>query len=230
MAAVKPSNCSPDDVDWIQINNDTLSPEYYQYPDLKAFETVLSSRERVLRTGSYEEIAQSKLTCEKEVLDIALKQKQKVAKWMIGELNPADVDEAWRIIATAVAQNQLGSGAKIAPQSNLIIVYVHDFSNIDNVLDVLKTLKILILNPYADRGAKNWGFKPDIYTMLGITGKNKYQLFATIYRVWDGETLLQKRENYYPSGGLRAGYSFPENLARALCNSGGHAVPAWLLP
>lgn len=66
---------------------------------------------------------------------------------------PSEVNEVWRVVAKATAQNELGIAAKVAPRpqfddnrkDRLICVYTTDFqdkSDVGRVLQQLKTLKL----------------------------------------------------------------------------------------
>ena len=73
---------------------------------------------------------------------------------------PYEVDEVWRIVAKATANNELGIAAKVAPKSEsddpkkerLICIYTADFKDRADVNRVLQRLKELKLVPTQGRG------------------------------------------------------------------------------
>lgn len=63
---------------------------------------------------------------------------------------PSEVDEVWRVVARATANNELGIAAKVAPRQDatgrkdrIIAVYTADFSDIADVARVLRRLREL---------------------------------------------------------------------------------------
>jgi hypothetical protein len=66
--------------------------------------------------------------------------------------SPQRVNETWAIVAHAVATNQLGQLAKVAPRDasssrteRLICIYTKDFSDKEDVVRVLRKIKDLDL-------------------------------------------------------------------------------------
>lgn len=60
------------------------------------------------------------------------------------------VNHIWSVVAHAVTTGQLGLGAKVSPKlghletgSRLICIYTYDFSNREDVIRVLRTLRDL---------------------------------------------------------------------------------------
>lgn len=61
----------------------------------------------------------------------------------------ADVNEVWSVVATAVANNELGIAAKVTPEDGqgrkprLICIYTKDFTDLKDVSRVLNKMKEL---------------------------------------------------------------------------------------
>ena len=96
-------------------------------------------------------------------------------------VRPGWADFVWEKIARATAAGHLGCGAKIAPtqgllehETTLCCIYVADFSSRPEVQRVLLELEAMDLKIKC-------GFKPDIFTELGIETKNEWRLPPTIY-------------------------------------------------
>ena len=94
------------------------------------------------------------------------------------------IDSAWAAIARATVKGKLGSSAKVSPYRGvghgklLICVFVNDFTNVELVHDVRRKLRRLSDDYSSKPPGKMFqvgpGFKPDIYTHLGIYAKNKW--------------------------------------------------------
>ncbi|GKT48429.1 uncharacterized protein ColSpa_08610 [Colletotrichum spaethianum] len=75
-------------------------------------------------------------------------------QWMLF-CQPKDVDEVWRVVARATANNELGVAAKVAPwnphndptgrKDRIVCVYTADFSDKADVTRVLQKLRELRL-------------------------------------------------------------------------------------
>ncbi|KAK0669755.1 hypothetical protein QBC41DRAFT_319192 [Cercophora samala] len=113
-------------------------------------------------------------------------------KWMLFP-DVAFVNETWEKVARAVANNQLGTAAKVATRmptgyddghgekkDRLICVYTENFTDKDDVARVLKRMKELELVKQGP-GAKLIYYKPDAWTELGIYGENEWGIKASMY-------------------------------------------------
>ncbi|KAG6816719.1 hypothetical protein H0H87_003579 [Tephrocybe sp. NHM501043] len=116
-----------------------------------------------------------------EALD-ALAQEHGVlsGKWLI-YAQPHQIDDLWSRIVTAVIANApagLGARAKVSParpgEPHVICVYVDDYRNGEEVGRVRDALR---------RVGVRWkiGFKPDIYTHLGIYKANEWKIRPSRY-------------------------------------------------
>ena len=126
--------------------------------------------------------ASSKKECVQALLAVAQQQRYTTGKWLLF-LSPDSADEAWATIARCTAEGQLGCSAKISPTAGLLdgevavcCVYVTDFAARGEVRRVLQALQGLGMEVRA-------GFKPDVYTELGIMGSNRWRLEPTLYKV-----------------------------------------------
>ncbi|KAI1082636.1 DUF1917-domain-containing protein [Whalleya microplaca] len=128
----------------------------------------------------------------KDILVLAQTHHVSCGKWMLF-CNVLDVNEVWEVIAKATANNELGIAAKVAPRSHvenrterLICVYTADFGDIKDVKRVAQRLKQLGL--VKARG-KPLYYKPDVYTYLGLSSGNPWEIRASIY---DTTSMLGK--------------------------------------
>jgi hypothetical protein len=90
-------------------------------------------------------------------------------------VSPTTLPEIWSRIATATSTNSLGIAAKVAPHdpyststSRLICIYTEDFSNIPDVIRVLKALKEL--GVVEGSGKQGIYYKCGMYIFFFCTG------------------------------------------------------------
>lgn len=181
---VPPTRVPHDKVEWIYVSNTshgldhdrgggTFNEVHYRN-ELSKIKAIISEGKNVS--------AKEKAKCSKSILRIAKHHGYTSGKWMIFPLTK-NVDEEWKKIAIATAHGKLGCGSKVAPAKDnpepflLCCIYVPDFSNRAVVRRVLIALQQLGLK------TKICGFKPDVYTMLGIDSGNDWRLKPTIYSV-----------------------------------------------
>lgn len=110
-------------------------------------------------------------------------------KWMLFPYQE-DVNMQWAIVAEATVNRELGTAAKVAPDSGdgdrtprLICVYTKDFSDMDDVKRVLE--RIVELGLVKKKGAvgeaRGIYYKADAFTELGITSGNEWGLKPSLY-------------------------------------------------
>jgi len=101
-------------------------------------------------------------------------------KWMV-YAEPHQVDDLWSRIVTAVVANapsETGGRAKVSParpeEPHVVCVYVEDYSDGAEVGRVRDALR---------RAGVRWriGFKPDVYTHLGIYKGNEWRIRPSRY-------------------------------------------------
>ncbi|KAI1338084.1 hypothetical protein F5Y15DRAFT_130707 [Xylariaceae sp. FL0016] len=126
----------------------------------------------------------------KDILGLARELRVTCGKWMLF-CSVANVNDTWEVVAKATVNNELGIAAKVAPKSNvdnrlerLICVYTADFSNTKDVKRVADKMKQLGLA----RGITLY-YKPDIFTYLGISSGNPWEMRASIY---DTKTIFKE--------------------------------------
>jgi len=129
-----------------------------------------------------------------DILCTAQKHKFGSGKWLI--FAPIEhVDQVWGYIATQTVKGALGSSAKVAPctgtvndvSRKLICVYVEEYWDCLNCLKVLEDM----LQGWSEflNKATCTGFKPDIFTVLGIqTGAPIHTKFRKMLR--DSDQVL----------------------------------------
>lgn len=97
--------------------------------------------------------------------ELAKKTSILVGKWLIYR-DVSEINNAWKIIAKAVFNGELGTSAKVSTtwqgkERHVICAYTNDYLNIDDVKRVRERLR--------DLGFKEkLCYKPDIYTYLSI--------------------------------------------------------------
>ncbi|KAM7193760.1 protein of unknown function (DUF1917) domain containing protein [Naviculisporaceae sp. PSN 640] len=102
-------------------------------------------------------------------------------KWMLF-VNRHNVDEVWRRVARATANNDLGIAAKVdladGDDQRLICVYTKDFRDTADITRVLLKLRSLEL---IRAGGKQIYYKMDAWTELGLYGGNEWQIPASMH-------------------------------------------------
>jgi len=138
-------------------------------------------------TGKAQSAVTRKLTplrkkLKEELIQVAVGERRLSGKWMLfpGE---DQVDRTWRTIAENVANDRLGTTAKIAAgastgSSRLICVYTKDFTDEADVKRVLEALTEMGLGIKEGRGIY---YKCDAYTHWDIGSGNPYGLQASLY-------------------------------------------------
>ncbi|KAK4194392.1 hypothetical protein QBC40DRAFT_319873 [Triangularia verruculosa] len=127
-----------------------------------------------------------------DLKQLAVEHRNISGKWMLFP-EVAFVNETWERVAKAVANNQLGTAAKVATKlppgfddghseknTRLICIYTEDFTNKDDVARVLKRMKELDLVKQGP-GARLIYYKADAWTELGIYGENEWGIKASMY-------------------------------------------------
>ena len=115
------------------------------------------------------------------ILRLAKEEGRTTGKWMLFP-SAEKVDAAWSVVARAVVAGELDCSAKVSPTvvsrgTHLICVYCDDFTDRRKVRRVLEKLRENE-DTYVKDGA---GFKPDIFTNLGIYSSNEWRLPPTIF-------------------------------------------------
>ncbi|OLN94284.1 UPF0696 protein [Colletotrichum chlorophyti] len=105
---------------------------------------------------------------------------------------PKEVNEVWRIIAKATANNELGIAAKVARwnperdptgrEDRIVCVYTADFSDTGDVARVLRRLRELRV---VEAKGRPIYYKPDAFTYIGIAYGNPWDIKASIYSSMD---------------------------------------------
>ncbi|KAI4113143.1 MAG: hypothetical protein LQ345_005806 [Seirophora villosa] len=124
-------------------------------------------------------------TLEEKLLAKAKEKRFTSGKWMLFP-SPDDVNSQWALVAEATVNRELGTAAKVAPDSGdgdrnprLICVYTKDFSDMDDVKRVLERLVELgLVKRKDDRGIY---YKANAFTELGINAGNEWGLKASLY-------------------------------------------------
>jgi len=183
---VRPSLVSVSECEWIQVANVTHNSPGFQARDsgtfiASAYQGALSEIADIIRRGGNVSSA-AKQKCVRSILETASAHRYATGKWM-AFVPPSAADELWAKVARATAEGELGCSAKIAPamakpenESILCCVYVRDCSVRSEVKRVLLALQGLGIQVKA-------GFKPDVFTSLGIYANNEWRLEPTLYKV-----------------------------------------------
>jgi hypothetical protein len=184
LEAARPSKASKLQCAWIQVSNvNERSPgfkinEHFSC-NHSAYTPALNEMKTIIENGRNVSAAEKKAYVEL-LLATAKQQGCTTGKWMIF-VKPGWADFFWEKIARATAAGHLGCSAKICPtqglqehETTLCCIYVGDFSSRPEVQRVLLELEAMGLKIEC-------GFKPDIFTELGIGSKNDWRLPPTIY-------------------------------------------------
>ena len=178
---VKPSNCQIE-CSWIQVEcpgqwegriggGGGRENDYRKV--LKGVEAVIREKKKV--SGAEKKAAVA------NILRLAKEEGRTTGKWMLFP-SAEKVDAAWSVVARAVVAGELDCSAKVSPTvvsrgTHLICVYCDDFTDRRKVRRVLEKLRENE-DTYVKDGA---GFKPDIFTNLGIYSSNEWRLPPTIF-------------------------------------------------
>jgi hypothetical protein len=184
LETARPSKASKLQCAWIQVSNiNERSPGFKRNENFScnhsAYMPALNEMKTIIENGRNISAAEKK-ACVELLLATAKQQGCTTGKWMIF-VKPGWADFVWEKIARATAAGHLGCGAKIAPtqglhehETTLCCIYVGDFSSRPEVQRVLLELEAMGLKIKC-------GFKPDIFTELGIGSENDWKLPPTIY-------------------------------------------------
>jgi hypothetical protein len=150
--------------------------EYLALPEVRAIQACVASKGRLS--------AAMKDAATNAILAKAARDGETCGKWMLFP-TVDKVDTVWAMIATATRNNELGCATKVATQTDdargtrLICVYCADFTDRASVMRVRETLSTK-LAAMAEPVPINPGFKPDIFTNLGINTGNQWRLSPTL--------------------------------------------------
>jgi len=178
---VKPSNCQIE-CSWIQVKRPGQwegriggrgGRENDYRKVLKGVEAMIREKKKV--SGAEKKAAVA------NILRLAKEEGRTTGKWMLFP-SAEKVDAAWSVVARAVVAGELDCSAKVSPTvvsrgTHLICVYCDDFTDRRKVRRVLEKLRENE-DTYVKDGA---GFKPDIFTNLGIYSSNEWRLPPTIF-------------------------------------------------
>ena len=185
LAATRPSLVSPSICEWLQVINRTREPQLGMFIPA-AYQDALDALAdyKAIHTNC----ATEKKRCVASILESARVAGFTTGKWMIF-LSRDVADANWIKIATAVVEGELGCAAKIGPtkidtthqagagRPVLCCIYTSDFSDRAEVKRVLLALDAMGL----PGGQIRCGYKPDVFTSLGIKAGNQWSLPTTIY-------------------------------------------------
>ena len=178
---VRPSNCQIE-CSWIQVERPGQwegriggrgGRENDYRKVLKGVEAMIREKKKV--SGAEKKAAVA------NILRLAKEEGRTTGKWMLFP-SAEKVDAAWSVVARAVVAGELDCSAKVSPTvvsrgTHLICVYCDDFTDRRKVRRVLEKLRENE-DTYVKDGA---GFKPDIFTNLGIYSSNEWRLPPTIF-------------------------------------------------
>ncbi|PNY25436.1 Uncharacterized protein TCAP_04625, partial [Tolypocladium capitatum] len=157
---------------------------------MERLELVLRLKKRLDQTGKSSLVIQREMSKERkqaaqDILNLAHAGKVRTGKWLLF-CSPAEVNEMWKLVAKATANNELGIAAKVAPRSpfedprkdRIICVYTADFRDKADVGRVLQRLRELRL---VEAKGRLVYYKPDAFTYIGISYGNTWGINASIY-------------------------------------------------
>ena len=151
-----------------------------------ACERILDERRReMLRNPALKPTDPRSLESANNLVRIATDKGFTSGKWLL-LVQPRHMEAVWRIISKATEKGDLGfaSKKKLGPKVHnmlSICVYIRDFTDHSELRRVLLKLKELLPK---DTGPPVVfaGFKPDVFTALGLYGGNQWKLEVTIHK------------------------------------------------
>ncbi|KAI9745997.1 MAG: hypothetical protein M1818_000678 [Claussenomyces sp. TS43310] len=122
----------------------------------------------------------------KKIQELAAEKHCVAGKWMLF-VSVDEVNAIWASVARATANNELGTGAKVAPRGSqdlldrgarLICIYTEDFTDKKDITLVLHKIRDLGL---IDTKARPIYYKCDAYTYLRLGSGNEYDIKPSLY-------------------------------------------------
>ena len=172
---------------WVAVDNqEPKSPGFGEQRwngpfDRNAYLPALAKIEAIINGGNVPKAA--KQECVGSLLETAQQQGLTCGKWMV-RVMPGVADAVWADVARATVEGKLGCSAKVAgtlnefePLPAVLCVYVRDFGNRAELKRVLVAFQELMKK----HSLQVTGFKPDVFTHLGINGGNVWRLPPTVY-------------------------------------------------
>ena len=173
-----PSQHAQGEVSWIYVKDETRDRP--PYVDMKATAWFQDLEEKKSELIEQKDLKGKEKTARYAafracVLGAAKDSGAGVGKWLLN-VEPKHADAVWALIAQSTVSGLLGSSAKVSPvkgstQSHgVICVYCERFWDVDDCLRALD--KMLEGAEGKELAAKAFlvGFKPDIFTHIGVTG------------------------------------------------------------
>ena len=190
--AVRPS-CVRAKSCWVAVDNqEPTSPGFGEqrwngHFDENAYLSALAKIEAIIDGGGNVPKA-AKQECVDSLLETAQQQGLTCGKWMV-RVMPGVADAVWVDVARATVEGKLGCSAKVAgtlnePDPGVLLAYVRDFGDRLELKRVLVAFQELM----EKHSLKVTGFKPDVFTHLGIKGGNAWRLPPTVYSVKEALT------------------------------------------
>ena len=160
--------------------------------DMRACEQILAARRgEVQLNPALKPTEPGALECATIIVRTATRMGFKSGKWLL-LVKPQDIDAVWQKVKNATEKGELGFASKKKLQPLVrgmvsICVYVRDLTNKSEVRRVLDCLKVLLPKggPPQYPPVVFAGFKPDVFTALGLYGGNQWKLPVSQPDVWD---------------------------------------------
>jgi hypothetical protein len=175
--------------EWIVVhNNNPDSPGFAPNPILSCNVTPIKKILKELETKVHADqtiFASEKNHAVQRILNIAQTQKFTLGKWILRFSLSDRLDEFWKRLAEHTANGNLGCSIKMAPskylrneayEKVLCCIFVKDFTDPAEVKRVWHALRKLGFGQF---GAT--GFKPEIFSLCGISSGNSWGLSTVIH-------------------------------------------------
>ena len=191
---------------WVVVNNNNpLRPGYSAAPivsscNVTPIKNVLKELEAKVHANQSISNAEKKAATQR-ILQVAQQQRFTLGKWIL-RFSPSErLDEFWRRLAEHTANGNLGCSTKMAPakylrpgsfEKVLCCVYVKDFADTAEVKRVWQALRKLGFGRFGVQG-----FKPEIFSVCGISSGNSWRLETVIHTF---EEALAWGDEETPSG------------------------------
>lgn len=192
ISLVKPSKFSAisTGADWIAVQNPNEEISEHAFCE-EGYQNYFSSISNALKS-SPQDAAKVKNDCVQKIHTLAKKQKYTTGYWSLYE-ELKDIDRVWHKLAIATHQGKLGCYSKLCLHKRKdngfpIRIYVSDFTQKEKVKDVLLKLVDMGFKPRFSFDIKA-SFKPDLYTSLGISWRNKWHIKPTLYQEMYAEVI-----------------------------------------
>jgi len=195
----RPSVVMKENCYWICVRGrDRREARYTRGEDYSSYNEVLESQQALANLVAKKKEAPQAVA---KLLKIAEERGEVSGKWLLMAKGSENVDEMWRRVGISCGELKLGVAAKISPyggnngtgRAAVCCVYVENFTDRKELRRVCVEIRAVLGFDEGEgegEGEKvekveecwNVGFKPDVFTRLGIESNNVWGLPATTHK------------------------------------------------